>query len=94
MIGVVASEGGCVVQMHNQAKSSVTSSLEKVQASKEKKEQELVAAHQALEQTNKKLQVCLTYHNTPPNPLQQPGPHASHPERHTPTNLQPLLPNT
>ena len=48
---------GCVVQMHNQAKSSVTSSLEKVQAGKEKKEQELLAAHQALEETNKKLQV-------------------------------------
>ena len=45
--------------MHNQAKSSVTSSLEKVQAGKEKKEQELAAAHQALEETNKKLQVCL-----------------------------------
>ena len=48
-----------VVQMHNQAKSLVTSSLEKVQDSKERKEQELVAAHQALKEANKKLQVCL-----------------------------------
>ena len=52
-----------MVQMHNQAKSSVTSSLEKVQAAKDKKEQELTAAHQALEETNRKLQVCIL----PPN---------------------------
>lgn len=51
---------GMSVQMHNQAKSSVTSSLEKVQAAKEKKEQELAAAHQALEETNKQLQVRLS----------------------------------
>ena len=50
--------------MHNQAKSSVMSSLEKVQAGKEKKEQELAAAHQALEEANKKLQVCLPPQNS------------------------------
>ena len=67
MLGVVQSLGHdrvrYVMQMHNQAKSSVTSSLEKVQAAKEKKEQELAAAHQALEETNQKLQVCVSYCN-------------------------------
>ena len=47
------------MQMSHQAKSSVTSSLEKVQAGKEKKEQELAAAQHALEEANNKLQVCL-----------------------------------
>ena len=58
--------GGYVVQMHNQAKSSVTSSLEKVQAGKDKKEQELAATHHALEEANKKLQVCPPSHAVSP----------------------------
>ena len=56
--------GACFVQMHNQAKSTVTTSLEKVQAAKEKKDQELAAAHQALEEADKKLQVCARPQNT------------------------------
>lgn len=55
----------------------MTSSLEKAQAGKEKKEQELLAAHQALEETNKKLQVSprLTHFASPHlAPLSRPHP--------------------
>ena len=77
-----ANSGVCVVQMHNQAKSAMTSSLEKVQAGKEKKEQELLAMHQALEEANKKLQVCFGphtlschYYGPPPSiPCPKPAP--------------------
>ena len=54
-----------LLQMHNQAKASVASSLEREKAAKERKEQELAAAHQTLEETNKKLQVST------PHPLSQ-----------------------
>lgn len=86
----------CVVQMHNQAKSSMTSSLEKVQAGKEKKEQELLAMHQALEEANKKLQVCFAsqtpaHHIMPPHSPQDsrfcPPPVPF--QTHMPTKLSP-----
>ena len=55
--------GACVVQMHDQAKSSAASLVEKVQAGK-KQEQDLVAAHQALKEANRRLQVCLAPWNS------------------------------
>lgn len=47
------------VQAHNQAKSSATSALQKAQAAKDRKEQEVADLHHSLEEANQKLQASL-----------------------------------
>ncbi len=46
-----------MLQAHNQAKSSATSALEKLQTAKDKKEQEVADVYHSLEEANRKLQV-------------------------------------
>ena len=47
------------MQAHNQAKSSATSALQKAQAAKDRKEQEVADLHHSLEEANHKLQASL-----------------------------------